>query len=118
MNVVISPEVKGLITLRVEDKNPSDVFKIIVQANGYMIKEMEGVLYVCHPDEPLKQEAKRIAHEARLLFDELLAEKFTREEAMKLVIELRRAEKPDVEKLGATKSSRKYFDRLPEKSAK
>ncbi len=46
MNVVVSPAVTGQITLRVENKTPAEVLRIICQANGLIMDEMEGVVYV------------------------------------------------------------------------
>ncbi len=46
MNVVVSPAVTGQITLRVEGKTPAEVLRIICQANGLIMDEMEGVVYV------------------------------------------------------------------------
>ena len=55
MNVVVSPAVIGKITLRVENKTPAEVMRIICQANGLIIDEMEGVLYVKTQAEKQKE---------------------------------------------------------------
>jgi type IV pilus assembly protein PilQ len=55
MNVVVSPAVTGQITLRVENKTPSEVMHIICQANGLIIDEMEGVAYVKTQAEKQKE---------------------------------------------------------------
>jgi type IV pilus assembly protein PilQ len=55
MNVVVSPAVNGQITLRVENKTPAEVMKIICQANGLIIDEMEGVSYVKTQAEKQKE---------------------------------------------------------------
>ena len=54
-NVVVSPAVTGQITLRVENKTPGEVMRIICQANGLIIDEMEGVLYVKTQAEKQKE---------------------------------------------------------------
>jgi len=46
MNVVVSPAVTGQITLRVENKSPAEVIRIICQANGLIMDEMESVVYI------------------------------------------------------------------------
>ena len=55
MNVVVSPAVTGQITLRVENKSPAEVMRIICQANGLIIDEMEGVSYVKTQAEKQKE---------------------------------------------------------------
>ncbi len=55
MNVVVSPAVTGPITLRVENKTPAEVMRIICQANGLIIDEMEGVMYVKTTAEKQKE---------------------------------------------------------------
>ena len=55
MNVVVSPQVTGLITLRVEGKPPADVIRIICQANGLIIDELEGVSYIKTQAEKAKE---------------------------------------------------------------
>jgi type IV pilus secretin PilQ/predicted competence protein len=46
MNVVVSPAVTGQITLRVENKTPAEVIRIICQANGLIMDELESVVYI------------------------------------------------------------------------
>jgi type IV pilus assembly protein PilQ len=55
MNVVVSPAVTGQITLRVENKTPAEVMRIICQANGLIIDELEGVSYVKTQAEKQKE---------------------------------------------------------------
>ena len=55
MNVVVSPAVTGVITLRVENKSPAEVMRIICQANGLIIDDMEGVMYVKTQAEKQKE---------------------------------------------------------------
>ena len=55
MNVVVSPAVTGTITLRVENKTPAEVLRIICQANGLVMDELEGVTYVKTQAEKQKE---------------------------------------------------------------
>jgi type IV pilus secretin PilQ/predicted competence protein len=55
MNVVVSPAVTGQITLRVENKSPEDVIRIICQANGLVMDQLEGVTYVKTQAEKQKE---------------------------------------------------------------
>ena len=55
MNVVVSPAVTGTITLRVENKTPAEVLRIICQANGLIMDELEGVVYVKTQAEKQKE---------------------------------------------------------------
>jgi type IV pilus assembly protein PilQ len=55
MNVVVSPQVTGQITLRVENKSPAEVMDIICQSNGLIIDDLNGVLYVKTQAEKQKE---------------------------------------------------------------
>jgi type IV pilus secretin PilQ/predicted competence protein len=55
INVVVSPAVTGQITLRVENKTPAEVLRIICQANGLVMDELEGVIYVKTQAEKQKE---------------------------------------------------------------
>ncbi len=46
INVVVSPQIVGPITLRVEGQTPREVIDVICQANGYVIDELKGVFYI------------------------------------------------------------------------
>ncbi len=46
INVVVSPQIVGPITLRVEGKTPREVIDVVCQANGYVIDELKGVFYI------------------------------------------------------------------------
>ena len=46
MNVVVSPQIVGPISLRVEGKTPREVIEIVCQANGYVVDELKGVFYI------------------------------------------------------------------------
>ena len=62
MNVVVSPAVTGPITLRVENKSPAEVMRIICQANGLIIDEMEGVSYVKTQAEKQKEPTESLQY--------------------------------------------------------
>ena len=55
MNIVVSPQVTGQITLRVENKPPSEVIGIICQANGLIIDELNSVYYIKTQAEKAKE---------------------------------------------------------------
>jgi type IV pilus assembly protein PilQ len=55
MNVVVSPQVQGTINLRLEDKTPREVIEVIVQANGLVMDELNGVTYIKTAAERLKE---------------------------------------------------------------
>ena len=55
MSVVVSPAVQGQITLRVENKTPAEVIRIICQANGLVIDELDGVSYIKTQAEKAKE---------------------------------------------------------------
>ncbi|MEO6785634.1 MAG: hypothetical protein ABI318_05825 [Chthoniobacteraceae bacterium] len=62
LNVVVSPAVTGQITLRVENKTPAEVMRIICQANGLIIDEMEGVMYVKTQAEKQKEPTESLQY--------------------------------------------------------
>ncbi len=62
INVVVSPAVTGPITLRVENKTPAEVMRIICQANGLIIDEMEGVSYVKTQAEKQKEPTESLQY--------------------------------------------------------
>ena len=62
MNVVVSPAVTGQITLRVEDKTPAQVIKIICQANGLIMDEMESVTYIKTVAEKQKEPTEALQY--------------------------------------------------------
>jgi type IV pilus assembly protein PilQ len=55
MNVVVSPQVTGPITLRVENKTPREVIKIVCNANGLIIDELDDVFYIKTQAEKAKE---------------------------------------------------------------
>ena len=62
MNVVVSPAVTGQITLRVEDKTPAQVIRIICQANGLIMDEMESVTYIKTVAEKQKEPTESLQY--------------------------------------------------------
>lgn len=55
MNVVVSPQVVGVVNMRIEDKTPREVVEIICQANGLIIDELNGVSYIKTAAEKAKE---------------------------------------------------------------
>ena len=62
INVVVSPAVTGQITLRVENKTPAEVIRIICQANGLIMDEMESVTYVKTVAEKQKEPTESLQY--------------------------------------------------------
>ena len=62
MNVVVSPAVTGQITLRVENKTPAEVIRIICQANGLIMDEMESVVYIKTVAEKQKEPTESLQY--------------------------------------------------------
>ena len=62
MNVVVSPSVTGPITLRVENKTPAEVIRIICQANGLIMDEMESVVYIKTVAEKAKEPTESLQY--------------------------------------------------------
>ncbi len=62
MNVVVSPSVTGPITLRVENKSPAEVIRIICQANGLIMDEMESVVYIKTVAEKAKEPTESLQY--------------------------------------------------------
>ena len=62
INVVVSPAVTGQITLRVENKTPAEVLRIICQANGLIMDELEGVVYVKTQAEKQKEPTESLQY--------------------------------------------------------
>ena len=62
MNVVVSPAVTGQITLRVENKTPAQVIRIICQANGLIMDDMESVTYIKTVAEKQKEPTESLQY--------------------------------------------------------
>ena len=92
MNVVVSPKVKGAVTLMSENKTPYDVIRIIAQANSLVIEELEGILYIKTADE-VRKEFHLSSHTLPIIlarfkrdyYQALRKEGFSRDEALKIV---------------------------------
>lgn len=144
LNVVISDNVRGTVTMRIEDKTPKESFDIICSSKGLKVTKEKGVYYVSDPKAPTipakdgddknadpaqsieetlsglltpgvlsmgtkvydalldvaarPETAKKIARAKKQLFDALMEEGFTREEALKIVIYSGEAKLPDLGK--------------------
>lgn len=55
MNVIVSAQVKGVVTLRLTDKTPREVFEVIVESNNLLMEERKGVIYIKTPEEKAKE---------------------------------------------------------------
>jgi type II secretory pathway component GspD/PulD (secretin) len=90
------------VTIRVENKTPRELVRIMGMAYDLIVDELDGVTYVKTRAEltisnhsgyeaeleyrARPETAHKIAQAHRALFEALLEEKFTREEALRLVI--------------------------------
>jgi type II secretory pathway component HofQ len=86
MNLVVGEGVKGHVTLRVTDKTPREVFDIIVEANGYKSYDRKGVTYVVLKNQEQIDANRAMAREKKALYDALVAEGFTKDEALKILL--------------------------------
>jgi len=128
VSIVVSPEVSGTVTLRIENKTPREALEIIVEANGLKMDEREGLFYVSpknagksavaktpKPETPLEstlpatlssaftpallgfyealldfeakpETARKIAKAKRALYDALIAEGFSKDEALQIIL--------------------------------
>lgn len=55
MDVVVSPQVTGPITLRVQNKTPKEVITIVCRANGLIMDELDNVTYIKTAAEKQKE---------------------------------------------------------------
>ncbi len=55
MNVVVSPQVVGVVNMRIENKTPREVVTIICQANALIIDELNDVSYIKTAAEKAKE---------------------------------------------------------------
>ena len=124
LNIVLSPEVSGTVTLRLENKTPRAAMEIIAQANGLIMEDRKGILYVSSKNpnaaaaakksEPEKsiedamasmftpavikffdsfldyqakpETARKTAKAKRALYEALIAEGFSKDEALKIIL--------------------------------
>lgn len=88
MDLFVHDDVKGTVTLRLENRTAEEVISILIQANGLAMDEVNGVFFVRTAESKIKLAAERSAHPARLMFDAYLACGLTRQEALQLMIRL------------------------------
>ena len=55
MNVVVSAQIAGVVTLRLTDKSPREVMDVIAESNGLIIEERKGVTYIMTQAEKAKE---------------------------------------------------------------
>jgi hypothetical protein len=85
LDAVIAPNVTGSLTLRMRDKTPREAIQIVGRAQGLIVEELDGMLFA-RPPHPEVATAHRIARSKRLLYNALVAEGFTKEEALRIII--------------------------------
>jgi hypothetical protein len=122
MNLVVSEQIvneRPTVTLRIEGKSPREVLEILTKANALQMDEMDGVFYVKRRNDQIRRDigyrewvleyearpdaARKVAKAKRALFEALLAAKFTREEALQLVIANEEPDVPESVTAGAEK---------------
>jgi type IV pilus assembly protein PilQ len=124
VNMVVSDDVTGTVSIRLEDKTPREAIEIIVTAKDLLLDDKKGTLYVRArnppPPAPAKspkselpleealaamftpavtkfydslldyqarpETAQRIAKAKKALYDALIAEGFTKDEAFRLIL--------------------------------
>jgi len=60
-NIIVSPEVKGSITLSINNVPWNDVLEAVVKTLGFVtVRENFGIIRIIHPDELLKQMETRV----------------------------------------------------------
>ena len=82
MSIVLHPGVVGKVSLRLENKTPRQVIEVICQSQGYLIEKVKDVYHV----RPPNYQKALIARDLKRYFDALLAEGFTREEALQILL--------------------------------
>lgn len=55
MNVIVSAQIVGTVTLRLTDKTPREVMEVIADSNNLIIEERKGVTYVMTQAEKAKE---------------------------------------------------------------
>lgn len=92
MNVIVSPKVKGVLTILMENKTPYEAIQIIAQANSLVMDELESVIYIKTADEVRKQFHLSshtlplvLARFKRDYYQALRKVGFSRDEALKIV---------------------------------
>ncbi|HOJ52413.1 MAG TPA: hypothetical protein PLG80_08200 [Syntrophales bacterium] len=83
-NIVLSPEVKGEVTLTMKNVPWEKVIDTIAETYGLVKRDMEGIITVMSYEKVKKDEAeKRAAEESRLKAEEFKKEALRKEEAEK-----------------------------------
>ena len=124
LNMVVSDQVTGTVTLRIEDKTPRQAIEIIAAAKELILDEKKGILYVRpknppppgtpkapESEKPLEEAlaamftpaltkfydslldyqarpetAQKIAKAKKALYDALITEGFTKDEAFRIIL--------------------------------
>ena len=55
LNVIVSSQIVGTVTLRLSDKTPREVMEVIADSNGLIIEERKGVTYIMTQAEKAKE---------------------------------------------------------------
>ena len=55
LNVIVSPQIVGTVTLRLSDKSPREVIGVIADSNNLIIEERKGVTYIMTQAEKAKE---------------------------------------------------------------
>jgi len=127
LNMVVSDEVTGTVTMRIEDKTPRQAIQIVAASKDLIIDEKKGILYVrpknppppappapakvAEPEKSLEEAltgmftpaltkfydslldyqarpetAQKLAKAKKALYDALIAEGFSKEEAFRIIL--------------------------------
>ena len=124
LNMVVSDQVTGTVTLRIEDKTPRQTIDIIAASKELVIDENKGILYVRpknppppappkapEPEKSMEEAltamftpaltkfydslldyqarpetAQKLAKAKKVLYDALIAEGFTKDEAFRIIL--------------------------------
>jgi type II secretory pathway component GspD/PulD (secretin) len=124
LNMVVSDQVAGTVTMRIEDKSPREAIEIIASSKDLILDENKGILYVRPknppPPAPPKtpeteksmeealtamftpaltkfydslldygarpETAQKIAKAKKALYDALIVEGFTKDEAFRIIL--------------------------------
>lgn len=85
-DLVVDPNVKELITVRMENKTPREMIDILCIGTRLKLIEKKGVYYVILHEAINRARAESIAASTKHIFDGYLAQGFTRAEAIDLII--------------------------------
>lgn len=62
LNVVVSPQIVGVISMRLTQKTPKEAMEIICQANGLFMDELNGVTYIKTQAEKAKEPTEPVEY--------------------------------------------------------